>query len=265
MRRDIGCLTLATLLTVGPASAQTIDAGRGALPLTVPAGYDADRPAPLIVLLHGYTFSGERQDEYMKISDLADAYGFLFVAPDGTQEAGGQQNRFWNASQACCNFGGGEVDDSAYIRGLIDAIKDDYAVDDGRVFLIGHSNGGFMSYRMAHDHPDTIAAIASLAGADQTRERTPPTSPVHVLQIHGTADETIAYAGAEIQGTAYPGARESVGRWAAHKARAASMDSTRRRNQPEPAHLPPGTASCTHVHSWIPRFSTSPARTRNTT
>ncbi len=204
------------LMTAGSASAQFIDAGRGQLPLTVPSSYDVDVPTPLIVLLHGYTSSGAGQNADMKFSDLSDHYGFLLVAPDGTQETTGRQNRFWNASSACCNFGGSEVDDSAYVAKVIDAVKADHNVDDRRVFLVGHSNGGFMSYRMAHDHPGTIAAIASLAGADQSEARPTPSSPVHVLQIHGTADETIAYAGADIQGTSYPGAFETVERWAVH-------------------------------------------------
>jgi polyhydroxybutyrate depolymerase len=216
--RKIPYILLATLwiLSTGSAFAQFVDAGRGELPLTVPSSYDIDIPTPLIVLLHGYTSSGAGQDAYMKFSDLSDHYGFLLVAPDGTQEESGRQNRFWNASSACCNFGGSEVDDSAYIANVIDTIKAEHNVDEQRVFLIGHSNGGFMSYRLAHDHPGTIAAIASLAGADQSETRPTPSHPVHVLQIHGTADQTIAYAGAEIQGTAYPGAVETVERWAAH-------------------------------------------------
>ena len=49
-----------------------------------------------------------------------------------------------------------------------------------------------MAHRMAHDHPAGIAAIASLAGADQSVERPTPSEPVHVLQIHGDADTAIA-------------------------------------------------------------------------
>ena len=101
-------------------NAQSIDLGRGELPVTVPAGYSSENPTPLIVLLHGYTSSGAMQDNYMGFSKLADQYGFLLVAPDGNREPGGDQNRFWNASDACCDFFSTEVDDSAYIADIID-------------------------------------------------------------------------------------------------------------------------------------------------
>ena len=209
-------LLFTTLVLAIPSlsMAQSIDLGRGALPLTVPSNYSAGTPMPLIVLLHGYTFSGERQDAYMGFSKLADRYGFLFVAPDGNKEPGGDENRFWNASPACCDFFSTGIDDSSYVASIIEEVKGDYNVDPNRVFLIGHSNGGFMSYRTAYEHSGTIAAIASLAGANHADERSAPDSTVHVLQIHGTEDGTIAYDGDEIQGNPYPSAVESVTRWA---------------------------------------------------
>lgn len=214
---------LATLCTASAlafastgASAQSIDLGRGELPVTVPAGYDANSPAPLIVLLHGYTSSGRMQDSYMGFSKIADDYGFFLVAPDGNREPGGDENRFWNASPACCDFFRTAVDDSAYVSAIIEKMKDEYTIDNNRVYLIGHSNGGFMSYRAAYDHSDRIAAIASLAGANHIEEREAPASPVHVLQIHGTKDATIAYEGSQIQENYYPSALESVRRWASY-------------------------------------------------
>ena len=175
--------------------AQAIDLGRGELPVTVPANYDAGTPAPLIVLLHGYTSSGASQDRYMGFSSIADKYGFLLVAPDGDKEAGGDENRFWNAD-------------------IIQTVKADFNVDPNRVYLVGHSNGGFMSYRAAYDHSETIAAIASLAGASHIDDRPAPANPVHVLQIHGTNDGTIAYNGDDIAGNAYPSAHDTVAQWA---------------------------------------------------
>ena len=59
--RRVCWVLMAILVVIGPASAvaQTVDAGRGEVPVHVPSSYDATAPAPLIVLLHGYTSSGE--------------------------------------------------------------------------------------------------------------------------------------------------------------------------------------------------------------
>lgn len=196
--------------------AQDIDFGRGDVLVKVPESYSASEAHPLIILLHGYTSSGRSQDSYFQVSDLADDYGFLFAAPDGVREPSGDENRFWNASDACCNFFGLEVDDSGYIRSIIDEMKQRYNVDENRVFLIGHSNGGFMSFRMAYEHSDAVAAIASLAGANHMEQREAPENPVHILQIHGTNDETIGYQGGDIQDNRYPSALQSVRRWASY-------------------------------------------------
>jgi polyhydroxybutyrate depolymerase len=87
------------------------------------------------------------------------------------------------------------------------------------VYLVGFSNGGFMSYRMACERADRIAAIVSLAGAAAADAADcSPSEPVSVLQIHGTADAIIGYEGGAFGEPAnpYPGARQSVEAWAAY-------------------------------------------------
>ena len=130
-------MMLLLLVSTGTAVAQTIDAGRGELPVHVPSGYDSETPAPLILLLHGYTASGAQQDAYFSLSGLVDDYGFILVAPDGAEEASERRSRFWNASSSCCNFFGSDVDDVAYLTRLIDAVKAEYAIDDSRIALFG--------------------------------------------------------------------------------------------------------------------------------
>jgi polyhydroxybutyrate depolymerase len=197
----------------GRAAAETVTFAGRPSNLVVPSGYSPSTPAPLIVLLHGYGATGAGQDSYMGFSALANEFGFLFINPDGLLNLA--SSRYWSATDSCCNFNGAPDDDSAYILGLIDAVRAQYNVDPRRIYVTGHSNGGFMSYRMACDHADVVAAIASLAGATyNTPSACNPSEPVHVLQIHGTADTTILYAGGAIGLLPpYPGAVADVQIW----------------------------------------------------
>ena len=66
-------------------------------------------------------------------------------------------------TSACCNFQP-SIDDNAYIMGIIERMKEEYNIDSNRVYLVGHSNG--MSYQLAYNNSESIAAIVSLAGAN---------------------------------------------------------------------------------------------------
>lgn len=181
--------------------------------LHVPKSYACDKGAPLVIMLHGYTASGSLEELYLKITAESDKRGFLYAHPDGTKDK--QSNQFWNATDACCNLYGSQIDDSAYLSKLIKDVQAAYNVDPKRIYLIGHSNGAFMSYRMACEHGDQIAAFASLAGAMYSDVgKCAAESPVSVLEIHGTADATIAYQGGTIGVNTYPSAPTSVADWA---------------------------------------------------
>jgi polyhydroxybutyrate depolymerase len=179
----------------------------------VPPGYRDGEPAPLLVLLHGFGATGEVQELYFGLTPAADDAGMLYVQPDGTKNAIDRQ--FWNASDACCAGPLAEdVDDSTYLRAVIADVSDRYAVDPDRIFLVGHSNGGFMSFRMACDHADVVAAIVSIAGATTAdADACAPSEPVSTLQIHGVEDDTIRYEGGSTTFGEYPSAEETAELW----------------------------------------------------
>ncbi len=195
------------------ATGDVVIGGDRPVTLRIPEGY-AGESLPLVLGLHGYTGNGEQLDAYFGLSRRVDDRRFFLVSPTGTEETAGG-NPFWNATDACCNFRGSRVDDVAYLTGLIDEASALVSVDPARVYAVGHSNGGFMSYRLACDAADRIAALVSLAGATHDDEADCAASePVSVLQIHGTDDVVIRYAGGTIGPSAYPGAEETVRRWA---------------------------------------------------
>jgi polyhydroxybutyrate depolymerase len=193
-------------------------------PVHVPTGYDPSKPAPLVMMLHGYGSANVLTELYWKMSSLADTDGFFYVAPNGTFDSSG--SRFWNATDACCNIDGRDVDDVGYLTGLVKEIQGAYAIDPKRVYVMGHSNGGYMAHRLACDHAETFAAIVSYAGAVWADpSKCNPSAPIGVLQVHGTADDSVLYGGtiasgdagagdAGDQGPPYPGAKQTVAFWA---------------------------------------------------
>lgn len=216
-----GSTTTAAPRATDPSAEATTTAAEGSDPLAgrpfdvfVPSTYSDETAMPLVVLLHGFGASGIIQNLYFGLQPLAESRGFLYVYPDGKVNAIDRQ--FWNATDACCGFGS-TVDDVAYLSALVEDVQRDYTVDPKRIFFVGHSNGGFMSYRMACDRSDMVAAIASLAGATwEDNTKCNPSEPVSVLQIHGTADDIIQFDGGALLGNDYPGARETVASWSAN-------------------------------------------------
>ena len=163
----------------------------------IPTGYDPNKATPLVIDLHGYAGSGVVQEDYFQFGVIADEQTFLYAYPDGTLDP--TNNRFWNADDACCNFFASVVDDVAYLRATIDDISTKYNVDPKRIFVVGHSNGAFMTQRLACDVSDRIAAIASLAGAVWNDvSRCNPSSHVSVLDVHGDADAVVNYNGGAV-------------------------------------------------------------------
>ncbi len=201
----------------GEPDAARIDAGPVSTTLGLP-----DRPAPIIipdihpglspllVLLHGYTGDAAGVDAYLNITPQARTRGIYVILPEGLRDSSGYQ--YWNATSACCG-GSPDTDDVSYLRNLVHEAIAHFPIDPTRVYFAGHSNGDFMSLRMACEMSDEIAAIAGVAGGDSPAA-TPciPTAPVSILHLHGTNDSVVRYDGNGLY--SWPGAEEMVDRWA---------------------------------------------------
>lgn len=198
-----------TLSLITPASASSNFTVGGDRPVTVNLPATLTNPAPLLILLHSASTSGAHQERYMKLGPVAKKNGIIYIAPDGTMSPEGK--RFWNASKSCCNTFKQEVDDVAYLNSLIDEINAKTPVDPKRIYLIGHSNGAFMSYTFACK-TNKVAAIVAIAGAMDVDPECTPSTPVSLLDIHGTSDKTIKVIGGVLNANPYTSATETVKR-----------------------------------------------------
>lgn len=160
----------------------------------LPEGYDADAPAPMLLLLHGYSGTGGITAAWWQLVSAASEAGVILVVPEGLTDS--RDNQFWNASEFCCDYDNTKVDDVAYLTGIIDEAQRFFAVDAQRIYLMGHSNGGFMGHRLACERSDLIAGLVNFAGAaPYDAAGCTPTDRVALLQVHGTWDTTIFYDG----------------------------------------------------------------------
>ena len=205
-----------TTTTTTPSSTVPVETGSTRLgpnerPAELVAPDEVTAPAPLLVVLHGYKSTAVETDAYLGTSQQAATRGMYVLLPNGLEERVGRQ--FWDASPACCNFTGNPVDDVGYLSDLIEEAIATRPIDPDRVYVMGHSNGGFMSYRMACERADLVTAVLVLSGQDPEAGECEPNRPVSVRHVHGTADQVIRYDGGRTV-TTYPGAVESVARWA---------------------------------------------------
>ncbi len=233
VRATFGGCALAIVALMASACSQDADqlpdqyvfGGDRPTDLQVSPLYDHGTPAPLVVVLHGYGGSGLLQTRLLGMNTLLEEVPMLLAAPDGTLNEKG--DTFWNIDGAF----GPEVDDLGYLSGLIDEIGSVWNVDQKRIYLIGYSNGAFMSYRLACDRSATIAAIVPIAGAALLGNCV-PSEVVSIAHVHGTEDDTVLFEGGitseEFGELTYPGAIESLELWATY-----NECSTARTVQPE--------------------------------
>jgi polyhydroxybutyrate depolymerase len=169
--------------------------------LYIPEGYTVSRPYPLVVVLHGAFSTAREMEKWSGWSRLADREGFIVIYPEGIGILGFLQH--WNAGHCCGKAVEDNWNDVAFIEAAIDGTCRQYAVDKRRIYMIGFSNGGMMTYRFAAERSSLLAAAASVSGAIDSRvsqdqpvwRMQTPERPVPFLIMHGDSDKTIPYEG----------------------------------------------------------------------
>ncbi len=161
--------------------------------LYIPDSYSSGTETPLLLNYHGFGSSAEEQMFYGDFRSIADTAGFIIAHPQGTLFNG---LAHWNVGGWTI---GSTVDDVGFTSALIDSLAMDYSIDLSRIYATGMSNGGFMSFLLACQLSDRMAAIASVTGSmtPETYTYCQPVHPTAIMQIHGTSDFVVPYGGAE--------------------------------------------------------------------
>ena len=151
----------------------------------LPPSYSPSVAYPLVFNLHGFGSNSTQQQLYSAMDAVADTAGFIVAYPNAIS---GQ----WDII-----FSGSPVDDVGFINTLLDSLIARYHIDTTHVYATGMSMGGFMTYRLGCELANRLAAIASVAGptTDSVLIACDNSRVIPVMHIHGTADNTVPYAG----------------------------------------------------------------------
>jgi len=172
--------------------ALTVEGRQRGYLLHVPA--KSASPAPLLLALHGGGGDAEFMQRLAQFDPLADREGFIVAYPAGVE------GRWNDGREEAVTAAEDRVDDVGFLRAVVDDVVARYAVDLGRVFIAGISNGGFMAHRMAAEAADVVAGAASVVGGMATSigRAFAPAYPVSILIIQSDADPIIPIAGGAV-------------------------------------------------------------------
>jgi poly(3-hydroxybutyrate) depolymerase len=163
--------------------------------LYVPTSYTGTKSFPLIVALHGL---GGTEDAFFdgyekKLPPLAEAHGYIVVAPLGYR-VDGSYGWGLGAPPSDPNTRRTQELSEADVMQVLQRVRQQYKIDDSRIYLMGHSMGAIGTWKIAPKYPDIWAAIAPISGngSPETLERI---RTVPEIIVHGDADPTVNVAG----------------------------------------------------------------------
>lgn len=181
--------------------------------LHVPPDNRLTDAVPLLLVFHGSGSSGAAMQQIAGLDRLADELGFLVAYPDA--EVGN-----WAEDCGCNNADRLGINDTGFVRALIDSLSVTFSIDRDRLYAAGLSQGGLFVHRLACQLGDRFAAVASVAApmSAPLAADCAPAEPVGVTVMMGTADAVFPFGGGGEGDLAVLGAVEAAAVWAAHNA-----------------------------------------------
>jgi len=165
--------------------------------IKTPLQATANESLPLLISMHGFGGNALSHINYTNFKNIADREGFYLIYPQGSKLPsilGGSTH--WNVGGWTSKS---TTDDLGFLNKVLELASNSHNYDKERVYATGMSNGGYMSYSLACNLSDKIAAIASVTGSmtNDVYNDCEPSRPIPVLQIHGLRDAVVPYLGNE--------------------------------------------------------------------
>ncbi|MCC6546967.1 alpha/beta fold hydrolase [Candidatus Sumerlaeota bacterium] len=141
-------MSIANSLKPGPQPrnfTSAMDQSQQPYNLFIPSSAADGRPVPLVIALHGHGATWESWFKGTKVCEWAEKEGYAVLCPHG------RGNYFYLSV--------GETD----VWEALDDVRKDLPIDEDRIYLIGHSMGGWGTWNLAASKPDVFAAIVPMS------------------------------------------------------------------------------------------------------
>ena len=154
---------------------EVLDPNHRRYTISVPVGYSGDKPTPLIMALHYAGHGTPYYGELILMSLIKPAFQELepiIVSPD------------------CPGKDWTQPESEQLIFDLLDAIQEQFNIDQKRILITGYSLGGMGTWHFAGHYPDHFTAAIVMAGR-------PPEDVLEInwriplMVIHGRKDEIV--------------------------------------------------------------------------
>jgi pimeloyl-ACP methyl ester carboxylesterase len=151
--------------------------------LFIPSTYDSKKDVPLVVVLHG--MGGDENTIFeayrsTALQQLAEHFGYLIVCPKGRETTSMYR-------------GAAEQD----VMDVLAEVRRQFRVDGKRIYLMGHSMGGYGTWSIAMNHPDVFAALAPVSGGGDPAGLEKIRS-IPEFVVHGSADTIVPVKNSQI-------------------------------------------------------------------
>ena len=148
----------------------------------LPSTYSSTKPYPVVFQFHPRGGSAEQAlTEYRISTGLPDA---IYVTPQGLTDSNG--NAGW------ANTSGVDI---TFTKAMLSSVQSTYCVDNTRIFSVGFSYGGMMSFAVGCEMSDVFRAIAPMSGSLYSDFNCKGTGhPIAMWGSHGLTDTTVPIA-----------------------------------------------------------------------
>lgn len=160
----------------GAKSTINVNGKNRTIDVYAPNGMGENRP--MVISAHGMGQDIAYQKENSRWDLVADTAKFLVVYPQSDGST-------WDLSAT--------GNDIAFIKAIIKEMSSKYKIDLDRVYMSGFSMGGMLTYSVANNMADQIAACAPVSGYPIGDLTAKPSRPMPIIHTNGDKDDVVHY------------------------------------------------------------------------